>query len=683
MRSLTRPLILVLLVGCGSEPEPVATPEPTPEPTATPAPLLVGQLLHVVFEEAIAAPALPLRSPLHRDAAASAVAPFPTAEALAADGAADALVSAWTTLLSDGGASGERVALVQWSVAWGADGESGTARQWGLCSLPCTIEDPFVADASHLPADPLRAPGALFAGRPGATALTLSWGSDFLEVRHGDGAMSMGTALTAEDSLTAPNLQADLASLETVTRARRRSLRWVATSTQELPATADAAPQPSVTTLFPSLRPGQGDPVRRAVEAVPEIWLWPDAERFTGGYSVKPDPSAAGITLQREQRRILWTPRGRDTTVDQVGFPTFQLSRDGTFGSISPFPLGASVLPSVAAADGAAVVANRGTMEEVRRAEFVAEKLAGFADKLPLAPAGEEDTPWVIYLDSAPLTAVEGGAGSRPWSPVVSIDGRETDSIREAWARLALGPHGIVRSAAVDDWVESVQATLQGADDPSLWTRVFATAGDDVAAVWRENLVKPEDGGSPDPLAFLGFVRRQIPALAAELSWQLALRAFVLDRDPITGAPIDRTPAGDDDDSARPDALAEAGPEATPEPTPEPTPPPKDPTWVWSGEADPARAVLLELELPRAARLGVLVGKEPTVVPRWAVASLPEGRSLDELLADPAERVKLVEGLKEVPTGVDLLAGPAVVVVESAQAWSMTLALDSPVPATE
>ena len=351
VRLATLTCVALVLFGCGSEeapapvetpaPTPEATPEPTPEPT--PEELDPVQVFHLVLDESVSAPPTPSRSPLARDQGPPPTG-LPNAAFLEADRGSRGAVEGIQALQDGYGAPGQAVVLVEWNIRWGKDGTAGQARRWGLCGLPCTLEDGFVATPGHHPVDPLTQPRPLFAHRPGAADLLIEQDGDDLRVRTGDRTLwEAGSSMDAVGGTAAvvvPSINADGQLGPELEWTAARVLTALMVTSQPIELTSRVEPVPGTVRLLPRIGAKPDTPRQRAVEAVEEVWVWADAGRFEGGFTVKPDPAASGLRLDRAGERIRWTP-----TTGQAGreveFATYTLGRSARSVTVQPFPDGA------------------------------------------------------------------------------------------------------------------------------------------------------------------------------------------------------------------------------------------------------------------------------------------------------------------------------------------------------
>ena len=587
-------LIVVLLSACGSSepPAPEATPTVAPAPTPTPPPPMEPATLHhVVFQEEIAAPALPFTSPLHRelrDLPEGAV----TGAFLRDEDSAAAAVEALEALERGEGISGAAVALIEWRLAWGEGGGSGVSRRWGLCSLPCTVEDSFVATRAHHPADPVSNPRVLFAGRPGAISPVLALEDGALVVRHGEVRLwpvaAAGGAVEAQAVEDVPLLEADGVSQETTSWAQSRRLvvDGVTASPHELRVRADGPP--AAVRVLPDLPARPHRARRRGVEGITEVWPWPDATIFEGGFSVKPDPAASGLQFERAEQRVLWRPTTAQADAREAVFVSHTLRRpSGLTATVEPFPLGVDVLASLSAVQGQVRIAFAADPDIQGRARQVKQKIEAWHERVPL-PASEQ--PIIFYITQEATTVLPGGAGGVARSFSVDDEWSEFASVARAFARATLGANAALRSPETDDWLAHVAAQTEDLPDGSWLAHAFASAGEDVLGVWREWLEDPVRVGRPDPDAFLAFVAGQLPELAIELRDRLALRSLALDLGPDP-APWNRAAAERAEAAESEGGASEVAVEASPgAPRPEAPPaqapdagPSSPPSAVWTG----------------------------------------------------------------------------------------------------
>ena len=549
--SLISVLLLLLICSCGGEgggaataPEtPAPVVEATPEPTAEPTPLALAptMLLHVVIDETVGAPELPSRSPLARD-----LRPLPegdpTAEALEADAAPLAVVEALRSLEAGYGTPEGVVALVQWNLRWGPDGAAGSARRWGLCSVPCTVVDAFVATPANHPVHPVIAPRALFAMRPGVQDLSIRRDGGDIEVVHGEARLWL--AGQAADPITAsredvwPVMDARGLLTGEATTTSQRTLQVLSVDSRIVPLSGTSDPLPSETRVLPRLGVSPSPVGRLAVEGVEELWSWPAGSTFEGGFSARPNPDNDGLKLDRIQQEIRWRPTVRQAGDGRMDFPPYSLVGASKRLTVHPFPEGAAVLGGTPAVDGRVVVGAGTDFEPERRARQVADMLEHYAELLPMpevpapevvaAPGASRDTPWVVYSAADAVDVVPGSAGSRAHALVVDDDLDERASVARAWARLQLAPRIDSRSVAALDFLDWAMSKLdEERTDGSTFTHVFVAAGDDVEQVWREWLTDPDKEG-PAPGAFLSFVESQLPDLAEELRRSLAARSVAV-----------------------------------------------------------------------------------------------------------------------------------------------------------
>lgn len=574
------------LGGCGGGEEATpeaATPVPTPAPLA--APTGPATLHHVVIDEWVAAPDSPLRSPLPPASVREGRAA--TAYVIAADGADEAIVSQVSAVLGGAVAAESDLALVEWTITWGEDGIAGSTRAWGVCVIPCTIEETFVATSLHHPADPITSAAVHYAGRPHAKSVEIDRAGDAVRVRHGDVTLwsgAPGEVLDVTDTweVSPVDARGRPGRVGALDVARKLAVLDVVTTT--VSPTGTVEPVPSTIRMLPVIKSaGQKPPlIPRAVEGRMEQWPWPSAERFEGTASVKPDPSRLGVRFVRQESRVEWVPSARQAGEFDVEFPLFTLSRNGvTLDTMQPFPDGARVYASISGLDSRLSVASRaGKTAEARAGEVV--KLFEAWDALIPLPApvwGDLDPqtaseaevaavrersgpPIAVLVHEAAIGTVVGGPGGALATHVVSPAAGEQKSVAIAFARAHLGAAAAIRSEVTIDWQASIVARVANEPDPSIWARVFREAGDDVEAAWSDHLRDPANEGAPGVAAFLGFVAKQLPSLADRLRRELALRTFaVAGADTLRQefvAPLEVPDAagdddsGDDDDSAAP-----------------------------------------------------------------------------------------------------------------------------------
>ncbi len=513
------------------------TPVPTPEPT--PEELEPGTLFHLVLDERVGAPELPSRSPLARDLGPLPEG-IPDSEALAADRAPSAVVEAIKGLEAGYGAPGQALVLVQWGIRWGEDGSAGVARRWGLCALPCTVEDAFVATAANHPVHPMSAPRALFAMRPGVQDVRIRQDGGGLEVTHGESLLWLageaGDAVRGEREDTYPVMDARGLLSGEATVLSWRELRVLGVASRPVALTGKAEPPAAELRVLPRLGVSPSAVRRLVVEGVEETWAWPAAASFEGGFSARPNPDNDGLKLDRVAREIRWKPTVRQAGNGQADFPTYSLVGESKL-TVQPFPEGAAVLGGTRAADGRVVVAAGTDFEPERRARQVADMLDHFAGVLPLpdepgdtaagiVAGAKVPTPWVVYSAPEAVGALPGSAGRRSLSLAVDDDLDEQASVAHAWARLQLAPRLGGGAPADLDFLEWALAQLDpDRPDRSIYMHAFRGAGDDVEQVWREWLADPERGGA-DPAEFVSFVEGQLPELAEQLRRGLVGRRF-------------------------------------------------------------------------------------------------------------------------------------------------------------
>lgn len=663
------------LVGCGSEPPPpeptpVPTPEPTPEPTPPP-PLDPVRLHHVVLDEVVAPPNLPLWSPLDRDLPDV---PTPiTAAFLREEGGSEELQSWMLDLARGVGPGGTAVALIEWRLRWGEQGEAGRSRHWGACALPCTVEDRFVTQRGHHPVDPLVQPEALFAGRPGAAKLSLTevGGGVSVSIEGSEllAAGQPGAPVRGESSEPLPLLAVDGVSLETVEVASSRTLVGLGSTLATVAVTGAGDPPPAQIQVLPDVPAIPAATRRRAVEGVTEVWPWPDATRFEGGVSIKPDPLAHGLKFVRMEQKVLWTPTLLQADGRLAEFPSFTLKRPGKIATVDPFPLGADVLASYSLLDDRLRIAFASDPDALGRARQIAEKIELWRRDIALPDGGFAP---VAYMTEAPTTILPGSAGEGDWSWSVSDGWSEERSVRRVFARMTLGANGASRGAAALDWIEHVEAKLEERASSAVLAPGFASAGEDVAAVWLEWLRDAQRGGEADPEAFLAFVGRQLPEFVREIRGHLARRSFVV-APPIELPEVEALAAA-----------APAGPEDAAASTPEPTPVPW-PKVTLTGELGFEPAMRWIPLPPDAAggQVGVVVKGPENASIGWVVVAsdsswerrLAESRSSREALARAEPRFgPTVEPLAlDVPAEAEGLlvlhwgGGPYAVTLEAAR----------------
>lgn len=544
---------LLLACSCGGEdaggpaasqtPAPVVetTPDPTPEPTRLE--LAPVTLFLLVLDEETGAPELPSRSPLARDLGPLPEG-IPDADLLAVDGAPSAVVEALRSLEAGYGAPGSALVLVRWDLRWGPDGAAGSARRWGLCSLPCTVEDRFTATPDNHPVHPMSAPRALFAMRPGVEDLRIRLDEGGIEVAHGEAILWLageaGDPVIASRQDTWPEMDAGGLLSGEVTASSGRVLQVLAVDSRTIELTGTSDPLPVETRVLPTLGVSPSTVGRLVVEGVEEVWSWPGGASFEGGFSARPNPDNDGLRLDRIKQEIRWRPTVRQAGDGRADFPTYSLAGASNKLTVQPFPEGGAVLGGTPVADGRVVVGAGTDFEPERRAHQVADMLDHFAGILPLpeAPADEalevvssasKAAPWVIYVAPEDVGVLPGSAGSRPLSLTVDDDLDERDSVARAWARLQLAPRIDARSPAALDFLDWALAKLdEDRPDRSVFMHAFVEAGDDVEQVWREWLTDPERE-EPTPAAFVAFVAGQLPDLAEQLRRALVARRFAVE----------------------------------------------------------------------------------------------------------------------------------------------------------
>ena len=510
-----------------------ATPEPTPAPT--PPPLEPGRLFYLVLDEAVKVPAGPSWSPLHRNLE-FAPTRRPSPEVLRDDGAHEDVAGGLADWLAGRTASAEQLLLVQWSMSWGSEGEAGTARRWGVCSLPCTLEDGFHAGKDRHPADPLKDALALFAARAGARDLEVSVDADALRVRMGDIEIlrADGTLTTSEmrSSWKIATAAPDGALSKARASSHGRALRVATWSVEDLPIEVRSEASANTARLYPDLSGYQGEvpPRVRGVEGVAQDWPWDEASKFEGQFGVRPLPSDQGLTVERADALVRWVPSARQAGEGTVKFPLYSASRGGVSAVFKPFPRGVEAYGStVGVLDGAKLrvrVAGPALDASMPRAHEVLAIFNRFQKNLPLPNGLPEEV--LVYLSAQPVGVLDGGAGEASFSMVVDERRGEEVSVARAWARLLLGANVRARGAMTADWSRWVEARLLSIPDRSLWTSVFASSGEDVLEVWSEWMTKPEFAGDPDPDDFLRWAAGKIPALGAELYAKLPTRWWLL-----------------------------------------------------------------------------------------------------------------------------------------------------------
>jgi len=538
--------VLVLLFGAllsacgGGEPAPAATPpevveatpEPTPEAPPEPAALLPATLVHVILEEVVAAPPLPSRSPLARSVGVAS-ATVPSAEYLRWDLARAEVSDAVSALESGYGPSDGTLALVEWRIRWGAEAQAGETRRWGICSLPCVVEDRFVAGPEHHPVLPTTQPRPLFAHRPGAAdveIVSFEGGIDVLHAGTPLWATEAKEPIEASAEVTVPVLMADGVTGAEWTWTASRTLRVVDVRSRTYGLEKPADPPPSTTRILPALEAKPDAPRLVGVQSVPEAWAWAEADRLTGSFKVKPSPADYGLRMERIAKQVLWYPTSRQAGEGKAEFETFVLTQGTTALTVSPFPEGADVLGGTPALGGRMVVAALAGYELDPRVAHIVGALEHFQTVLPLKDPGETTPdPWILYSVAEPTGVVPGSAGPRLFALTVDSAPDEMWSLARAWARLQLAPHVAAASPAALDFITWATAELSPeTPDTSVYMATFAEAGDDVLGVWKDWLVDPERKGAPDPLDFLGFVEGQLPQLAERLRRDLLERRFTV-----------------------------------------------------------------------------------------------------------------------------------------------------------
>ncbi len=568
---------------------------------------------HLVLDEVVTPPALPLWSPLDRDLPEV---PTPISSGfLREEGAPESLVLWMDELEAGAGPAGSAVALVEWRLRWGDDGQAGRSRHWGVCALPCTLQDRFVTNREHHPVDPLLQPEALFAGRPGAGdlkvvevggALTVSFeGADLLV------AGEVGESVHAEATEALPLLQVDGVSLETSEVASARTLAALGSTLWSVDVSQAIAAPAASTQVLPDLPAMPAKSRRRAVEGITEVWPWPDATRFEGGVSIKPDPMAHGLKFIRTEQKVLWTPTLQQADGRVAEFPSFTLKRPGKIATVDPFPLGADVFASYGLLDNTLRIAFAADPDALGRARQITDKLDLWRRDTPLPEGGIAP---VIYMTEHPTTVLPGSAGESDWSWSVSDGWSEWRSVRRLFVRMTLGANGASRAPAALDWTEHVSAKLEERTSDAILAPGFAASGEDVLAVWLEWLRDEARGGAADPEEFLAFVGKQLPDFVQEIRGHLARRSFVVD--PGIELPeavaVESTPGEDV-------TPAEATPaEASPEPTPIPWP--KVTITGKQGLNPQIEWVAVPLDA-RGARVGVVVNAPENAPMGWIVAA--------------------------------------------------------------
>lgn len=550
---LFRPLFalagLVLLLSCGKESAP---PPPEPEvrvavPEPTPAPLEDVRLYHVRLDERLVASHMPVLSPLDGIGRREPLpAGFVTASALAGSGGGPDVAAVLKQLEEGSGPSGGALALVEWNVRW-AD-SVGRARFWGVCSLPCTVTESFVAGPDHYPLDPVLHPLAMFAHRPGHAPLTLREMSGGLEVQQGESVLwtegGPRAAGSWAEEVVVLWLEADLAEVTEKKIEASRSLSVAAVDQTVFVLTEGGAPLPQSIRVLPELRELTAAAKPRAVEGVQEAWPWPEASRFEGGFVARPNPADFGLSLDRTQGLIRWTPTLSQAVDGKAEFVTHELMRTGGVKTtVSPFPGGAEVLGAVALLERRLVLASAKTgYEEQPRVQEVKRLLLRFEDLLPLPERAASTGTRVIYLSDEPVGLVEGPAGSEEHGFVVSSLPGEERSVARVWARLLLGRHAGVRSVAADDlalWFEGellrrlyekraaasgLLSSPEASEGPlGLFVPAFAAAGDDIVGEWKYRVRGEKHEGRPDPSEFLAYLGSQLPQVERDVRRMIAL----------------------------------------------------------------------------------------------------------------------------------------------------------------
>lgn len=553
-------VVAVAISACGGDvpPAPQPTPSPEPSPVAKPSPepapadLAPALLFHLVVEEEIAAPDLPTRSPLARDLPPLPDGP-PGSELLADEGAAEPSIEALRALEAGYGPPGGALLVVRWDVAWGPDGRSGRTRRWGVCALPCTIEDEFVSGPQNHPVHPVLAPRALFAHRPGAQDVRVERQGEGLRVVHGDAVLwdgdHAGDPARGERADAFQTMAADGVTLSQATLASRRVLRAVSVERRSVDLTGRSDALPDRVRVLPRLGVDPDAPRRLAVEGVRERWPWPEGTSLGGGFTVRPSPDADGIKLDRVRGELRWYPTAGQAGDGKAVFPTYALSGPGASGDVAPFPDGADVLGGTKAVGNRVVVAAGIDFEAERRARQVADMFEQYQGILPMPGEAEDGevqavvamegpSPWVVYVAPDATGVVPGSAGERPQALAVDDDLDEQASVARAWVRLVLprrpGPAG---PALLDFEAWALGKLVREHPDRSVFMHVFSEAGEDVAEVWSQWLADPAREG-PDPAAFVAFVEGQLPDLAEGLRRSLAARRFEVAPPPSPVEPV-------------------------------------------------------------------------------------------------------------------------------------------------
>ncbi len=539
-RSLLSLFVAVLhlnLAACGDEElaEPVVEVTPAPTPAPPPPPPEPGRLYYLVLDEVVKAPPGPAWSPLHRNLA---LAPLsrPSPEQLRDDGASEEVAGVLADWLAGRAASAEQLLLVQWSMSWGSQREAGTARQWGVCSLPCTLKDRFHAGKKRHPADPLEDALTLFAARAANRDLKVTLDDGVLLVHVGDEPLLQADGESRRSESGSKWKIARAAADGTLSPARAvphgRSLRVVTWSVEDLPieerseATADTA------RLYPDLSESEVEvpPRVRGVEGLPQEWAWEEAGKFEGQFGIRPLPSEEGLTVERAEKLVRWVPTARQAGEGSASFALYSVSRGDVTAVFKPFPRGAQVYgATLGELEGTSTrlrVAGMATDVGIARAHEVLAAFSRFQGIMALPEGLPEEV--LVYLSTQPVGVLDGGAGAAAFSLVVDERRGEEASLARAWARLLLGGNVTARGAVVADWTRWVEAGLLGSADRSLWTSTFASSGDDVLEVWSQRMRNKEYGGNPEPEEFLSWAAAKIPALGRELHKKLPARAWLL-----------------------------------------------------------------------------------------------------------------------------------------------------------
>ncbi len=533
------PLVLLSgLTACGekSSQEVVveATPEATPEPPPPPPPE-PGKLYYLVLEEVVSPPPGASWSPLHRSFGPAPSEP-PTADFLRDDESGEEVAATLADWSAGRFSSGAELLLVQWTISWGESGEAGTSREWGVCSLPCTLEDSFLARKQRHPADPIEDGLALFSARPGSTSVQVTVRDGSLVVRNGQAVLlaADGELRPAEVKgkwkvrFSAPD--GTLTAAQPFRIARRLSV--AAHSVHELAIEEVADPVPATARLYPDVATSTSPvpPLVRGIEGLAQYWPWPEAGRFEGKFGLRPDPGQEGLSVERVKQRVRWIPIARQAGEGKADFIMYSVSGGAESAVLKPFPRGVLAVAATVAEGpeyGARFrIAGAGSDAAVARALEVLGAFKRYQAILPLPEGLPDET--LVYLSPHPLGVIAGGAGGAAFSLVVDERRSEEASVARAWAHLLLGSNVLSRSAQVADWVRWVEARLLGTEDRSTWTSAFAAAGDDVLAVWTQWMRDPKDAGAPDPSGFLRWVSGKIPVLGRELHRTLPLRNWLV-----------------------------------------------------------------------------------------------------------------------------------------------------------